>query len=142
MSTEDEIMFEIGKVLFLIGKKNNKIFPVQVAECVIRKTLKGESCEHTVIIPNRDQSKMKLEEMDVEIFTTPQEAHDYMNRNALAAIAGMIETAVDLATEAFGTQEEEPEQQIMPLTDSDSPESFVDLGNGMRARVRFDGENQ
>jgi hypothetical protein len=49
---------------------------------------------------------------------------------------------VDLATEAFGTQEEEPEQQIMPLTDSDSPESFVDLGNGMRARVRFDGENQ
>ena len=140
-------MFDIGKVLFVISRKGNKIFPVQVTECVIRKTLRGETCEHTVIIPNKDRAKMKLEEMDVDVFVTPQEALDHMRSNALAAITSMVEIAVEVAASVFGVSEnvDTPRPEEIPDQDTrdyDESSPLVDLGNGMKARVKFNTEIQ
>jgi hypothetical protein len=134
-------MFEVGKILFVISKKTNKIFPVQIIECVIRKTTTGESYSHTVVIPYKDRAEMRLEEMDVDIFPTLDSARDHMMHNAISAINEMVRRAGEVATSVFSAQEEEEDldQQVTPgvIDDDGGVTKIVDLGNGQKARLRI-----
>jgi len=136
-------MFEVGKVLFVISRKTNKVFPVQIVECIIRKTSAGETYSHTVSLPNKDRSEMKLEDIDVDIFTSLGEARDHMMRNATAAITEMIDRAAEVASHAFADSEPhtlpEPDQQALPSVNDDNGfvTQMIDLGNGQKARLRI-----
>jgi hypothetical protein len=133
-------MFEVGKVLFVISKKTNKVFPVQIIECIIRKTTSGDSYSHTVVIPNKERAEMRLEEMDVDIFPTLDGARDYMMKNAIAAIDEMARRAGEIASSVFSEPEESVLDQQVSHSVNDDGEGvtqIVDLGNGQKARLRI-----
>jgi hypothetical protein len=133
-------MFEVSKILFVISKKTNKVFPVQIIECIIRKTTTGESYSHTVVIPNKEKAEMRLEEMDVDIFPTLDSARNHMMQNAISAIDEMVRRAGEIATSVFSAPEEdELDQQVIPsvIDDDGGVTKIVDLGNGQKARLRI-----
>ena len=43
--------YTVGQVLYLLSKKETKVFPVQVVEVVLRKTLEGEATSYAVSLP-------------------------------------------------------------------------------------------
>jgi hypothetical protein len=133
-------MYEVGQILFVIAKKGNKVFPVQVIEKTTKKTLKGESCTHTVMLPNGNATVAVLEDIEVDVYSTSNEAYDSMMRNAQSAIQQMIHRAKEVASNYFNRnqQEDDTVEEVLydePAEDKDS--QYVMLEDGRRARIKI-----
>jgi len=130
-------MYEVGQILFAISRQGSKVFPVQVVEKTIKKNLKGETCTHSVILPNRDSTVAVLEELDVDVFTSAIEAQENMMRNAHSAIQKMIQRAKDIATNYFNVKEEEHQEDSINNDESEEDTQYIILENGVKARVKI-----
>jgi hypothetical protein len=125
--------FEVGQILFLLPKKENKIVPVRVVEVVVRKKLNEQSVEYIVEIPNRNRDTTSLSELDAMTFTTDRELRDYMVSNSISAIDRMVETARRHAASAFG----EPQPAVASRVAVQEDEyNMITLPDGTVARIR------
>ena len=125
--------FEVGQILFLLPKKENKIVPVRVVEVVVRKKLNEQSVEYMVEIPNRNRDTTSLSELDAVTFTSDRELRDYMVSNSVNAIDRMVETARRHATAAFGeAAAPEPARAVV----QDDEYNMITLPDGTVARIR------
>ena len=127
--------FEVGQILFLLPKKENKIVPVRVVEVVVRKKLNDQSVEYIVEIPNRNRDTTSLSELDALTFTSDRELRDYMVQNSTSAIEQMIATARRHANSAFGEQSTpEPARAVL----QDDEYSVITLPDGTTARIKHE----
>jgi hypothetical protein len=127
--------FEVGQILFLLPKKENKIVPVRVVEVVVRKKLNEQSTEYMVEIPNRSRDVTSLSELDAVAFTSDRELRDYMIQNSTSAIDQMVATAKRGAITAFGDSAA-PEVTRAPPQDDEY--SVITLPDGSTARIKHE----
>jgi len=127
--------FEVGQILFLLPKKENKIVPVRVVEVVVRKKLNDQSVEYIVEIPNRNRDTTSLSELDALTFTSDRELRDYMVQNSTSAIEQMIATARRHANAAFGEQSAPETTRAVP---QDDEYSVITLPDGTTARIKHE----
>jgi hypothetical protein len=125
--------FEVGQILFLLPKKENKIVPVRVVEVVVRKKLNEQSVEYIVEIPNRNRDTTSLSELDAMTFTTDRELREYMVSNSVNAIDRMVETARRHAITAFGEVSQPEPTRAVALEDE---YNMITLPDGTVARIR------
>lgn len=125
--------FEVGQILFLLPKKENKIVPVRVVEVVVRKKLNEQSVEYIVEIPNRNRDTTSLSELDAMTFTTDRELREYMVSNSVNAIDRMVETARRHAITAFGEVSQPEPARAVALEDE---YNMITLPDGTVARIR------
>jgi hypothetical protein len=125
--------FEVGQILFLLPKKENKIVPVRVVEVVVRKKLNEQSVEYIVEIPNRNRDTTSLSELDAMTFTTDRELREYMVSNSANAIDRMVETARRHAITAFGEVSQPEPTRAVALEDE---YNMITLPDGTVARIR------
>ena len=59
--------YEVGSILYLIPESNFMSIPVQVVEEVIRKSINGETIDHYVQIPNKEEQVL-LRDIKADIF--------------------------------------------------------------------------
>lgn len=131
-------MYEVGQVLFVISKKGNKVFPVQVIEKTIKRTLKGETCTHSVMLPNGNETIATLEDIDVDIFNTPNEAYESMMRNAQSAIQQMIQRAKEVASSYFNRNQVQTEPDVEETNgEPEMDAQYVILEDGRKARIKM-----
>jgi hypothetical protein len=126
--------FEVGQILFLLPKKENKIIPVRVVEVVVRKKLNEQSVEYMVEIPNRTRDIVSLSELEAMSFTSEHELRDYMIQNSTNAIEQMIASAKRHSVGAFGEVEASLATSREPAQVEEY--TFITLPDGTRARVR------
>ena len=127
--------FEVGQILFLLPKKENKIVPVRVVEIVVRKKLNDQSVEYIVEIPNKNRDTTSLSELDAMTFTSDRELRDYMVQNSTSAIEQMIATARRHAVSAFGDQTPPEVTRVVP---QDDEYSVITLPDGTTARIKHE----
>jgi hypothetical protein len=127
--------FEVGQILFLLPKKENKIVPVRVVEVVVRKKLNDQSVEYIVEIPNRNRDTTSLSDLDALTFTSDRELRDYMVQNSTSAIEQMIATARRHAISAFGDQAAPEPTRVAPPEDE---YSVITLPDGTTARIKHE----
>jgi hypothetical protein len=135
-------MYEVGQILFVISKKGNKVFPVQVIEKTIKKTLKGETCTHSIMLPNGNETVAVLEDIDVDVFSTHNEAYESMMRNAQSAIQQMIQRAKEVASSYFNRNHVEDTNDDNDYGMGESPSAvedaqYVVLEDGRKARIKM-----
>jgi len=135
-------MYEVGQILFVISKKGNKVFPVQVIEKTTKRTLKGETCTHSIMLPNGNETVAILEDIDVDVFSTHNEAYESMMRNAQSAIQQMIQRAKEVASNYFNRNHVEDTEDdndygmgVSPSTVEDN--QYVVLEDGRKARIKM-----
>lgn len=127
--------FEVGQILFLLPKKENKIVPVRVVEVVVRKKLNDQSVEYIVEIPNRNRDTTSLSDLDALTFTSDRELRDYMVQNSTSAIEQMIATARRHAISAFGDQ---TPPEVTRAAPQDDEYSVITLPDGTTARIKHE----
>lgn len=126
--------FEVGQILFLLPKKENKIVPVRVVEIVVRKKMNDQSVEYMVEIPNRSRDIVSLSELEAMSFTSDLELRSYMIQNSTSAIDQMIASAKRHALGAFG--EQSAPSQLSREPEQEEEYTFITLPDGTRARIR------
>jgi len=87
------MMYEVGQVLYLVALKTAKVVPVRVTAVTITKTLEGECVSHRLEFADAPGREASLEDLNVEIFKTPDELEEFMLQNARNAVQQEVKQA-------------------------------------------------
>ena len=129
-----------GQVVYLLSRKDTKVFPVQVIEEITRKKIDGEYTSYIVKIPNKKGSELSLDEVDAEVFRDAGELEKFMVDQAKRSIEEIIKNAQAIGVRAFRTEDEPTAVKsngVIPMPVSDDDRAEVDLGNGLKAKVNI-----
>lgn len=85
--------YEVGQVLYVVSRRKNDVIPVQIVEELTSKTLKGEEKTYRVKVGD-DKNVATIDQVDGEIFKSPQEVVDTLSERATASIKRLVDDAV------------------------------------------------
>lgn len=110
MNTDTPTSLEIGQVIFCISSENGALYPVQVTEEVVHKSISGTKKTYTVRLDLYDdhgeaQTKIaSLDELKDQWFPTLEGAKQFMLKQATDFIESMAANAEKLAMISFGNE--------------------------------------
>lgn len=99
-------MYAIGHVLYVVLSKKNQVYPMQVVEIITKKTLKGEEISYILQAGSEKTSRVQLEQVDGEIFDTPEKARRVLTQRATTQVNKLIDFAVSKSSEWYGEPKE------------------------------------
>ncbi len=136
--------YEVGQVIYLLSKRDLKIFPVQVIEEIKRKTIEEEVVTYVVSLPDKEKTQVSIEDVNADIFTSLESLESHMIENAHSEIKVFIKKASRLAS-LFKSHvpDKSPLDEISigrddekAMTSNEEDEkATVDLGNGLTAKI-------
>ena len=133
--------FSVGQVVYLLTRKDPKVYPALVCEEIQKKSLSGKKTSYVVRLPTEDQQEIDLERLDAEIFMNVEEARKAMVEKATEQIDLILQKALEIS-HVFSEFALEIESGPASLDDGDSIEeqentsyATVDLGDGQVARI-------
>lgn len=146
--------YAVGQVLFVVLKKENRVMPVQIVEEITKKTLDGEVITHMVRV-GANAETIAITDVNGEIFDTAEKLRKTLIERATVSLNKIVDGAVQKSKEWYPTgfasdatdqlasvrkprtmkkqQAIEQEEPTAPVGD----ESFVELADGTRARIRM-----
>ena len=106
--------YTVGQVLYVVLKKETRIYPMQVVEEITKKTLDGEVTSYMVRAGNDPKAQILIGDIDGEIFDSADKAKAVLIERATASIARLVDNAVQKAQEWYPGSFEAPSDD--PLT--------------------------
>jgi hypothetical protein len=141
---------QVGQVLYVVLNKQTAVYPMQVVEEITKKTLDGVVVDYIIRGggPDSKTPSIRLGDIDGEVFETWELARKTLTGRVVDMIEKRISAAVAKAKEwyptAFSAAQPQPptlKARRMQSDDEtplpDEPEALVDLGNGMKARLKL-----
>jgi len=110
----DARQYKMGQVIFVVLKKETRVYPMQVVEIVTRRTLEGEVTSYMVRGGSDPKAQLLISEVDGEIFDTSEKAKNVLIDRATASITRLVDIAVKKASEWYPNSFEAPTDD--PLT--------------------------
>ena len=126
--------YQVGQVVYLVSKKDTRIFPARVIEQISRRTLAGEEESYTIELPDKKASRVPLENIDAEIFVSLDLLKTHLLNEATSTINRVVENAAAVQKRVF--KSEATIQDSALQDDADSVE--IDMGDGVKARVNLE----
>lgn len=135
--------YKVGQIVYLLSKKDVKIFPAQIIEEIRRKTIDKEIISYILRLPNKDRSEVLLDEINADVFTSLKDVESKMKKNAHDQISGFLKRAKDMESIFNPPSADSKNKKVNSVTEStqlgvnEQHESLaeVDLGNGMKAKI-------
>lgn len=136
--------YDVGQVLYLLSKKNNKIIPSRVDAVITIKKITGEEITHEMSVPGVDRITI-LEKLDVIPFSNITDLRDYM----LNILEKKIDSEISAVTAAAQNAWPDQPESVTASTDHNKVENSlslqqdlmqVALPNGGTARVHLPKE--
>tara|TARA_B100000214_G_scaffold373973_1_gene355533 strand:+ start:426 stop:866 length:441 start_codon:yes stop_codon:yes gene_type:complete len=134
----------VGQIIYILSRKEMRVFPVIVVEEICRKTLDEMITSYVVRLPNKEKSEMLLDEIDAEVFTSVQSVEEKMKRSAYEKIMSILSSAKKMESvfqesiEKAATVEHIQDDSHVENREEESqlPQETVkvDLGNGITAK--------
>ena len=106
--------YTVGQVLYVVLKKEMRIYPMQVVEEITKKTLDGEVTSHMVRGGTDPKSQLLIDEVDGEIFDSAEKAKAVLIERLTTNISRLVDAAVQKAQEWYPGSFEAPSDD--PLT--------------------------
>ena len=127
-------MYQVGQILYIILKKKKAVFPVQVVEQVVRKTLTGEDVTFKVTFPTANEP-INLQMIAEKVFTSPEDLQTYLMSNLSEKITAMVNEAIDLASSSFAAPAQELDSLVTNNPKDTSETMQITLEDGTKANV-------
>lgn len=135
--------YEVGDVLYLLAKKNNKIVPSRVDAIITVKKIGGEEVTHELSVPGVDRATV-LEKLDVIPFSSVSDLRTHMLGVLERKIDDEIKSVLSIASAAWPREDAHaiPEKKTEPLTLTEQPEEpmLVELPNGQMGKLHLPKE--
>lgn len=129
---------KVGQVLYILMKKEIKVYPVQVIEEITKRTMEGETTQYVVRVGQSQKTTM-LSEIDGDIYESIESIRDIITRKVLSSVENIIETAVQRATAWY--KQPEIHSPILSAEERDETRSnddaIVTLEDGTKARIKL-----
>ena len=126
--------YQVGQVVYLVSKKDTRIFPAMVIEQISRRTLAGEEESYIIEPPDKKASRVPLENIDAEIFVSLDLLKAHLLNEATSTIEKVVENAATVQKRVFKS-----EATIQDSVLQDSADSVeIDMGDGVKARVNLE----
>lgn len=109
--------YEVGQIIYLLVEKSAQVFPVQVVEEIVRKSISGEKITYMVKLPNESEELIDLDKLKAQVYTSEDLLKQKMISNATSAIEKMVDKAVTIGKEIFSKTKE---TEDIALADEDS----------------------
>jgi hypothetical protein len=129
--------YTVGQLLYLLSTKTMKVFPVQVVEEIIKKTIDGAKTNYTVMLPDKEKTRIDLSELEVSTFTDLSSCKKFMLKNAEASINDVLKNA-ETVEKVFKVKKViKPTEEIIENVQNEESDGIikVDIGGGLKARV-------
>jgi len=121
------VNYSVGQTIYLLSRKDVKVFPAKVIEEIKRRTVTEEMVSYIIRLPDNDMSEVLLEEIDADVFTSIENVEKKMIENAHTEIKSLLRKTREI------------EKKLGPPEDTHkdlpSDQVEVDLGNGQRGRI-------
>tara|TARA_Y100000310_G_scaffold70314_1_gene65942 strand:- start:17389 stop:17790 length:402 start_codon:yes stop_codon:yes gene_type:complete len=126
--------YKVGQILYLLSKKEVKIFPALVIEEIRRKTIDQEMVSYILRLPNKDNSEVLLEEIKADVFTSLTDVESQMVKNAHEQIKVFLRMAKDMES-TLNASFENGKSETNDMISEDVAE--VDLGGGVKGKINL-----
>lgn len=146
--------YKIGQVLFVVLKKENRVVPFQVVEELVKRTLEGEVVTYMARL-GTSMEHISVSDIDGEIYESAEKLRKMLVEKATSSVNKIIDVAVQKSREWYPTGFANDQSELatvrkprsskkqaleQPTIDPGGDESFVELADGTRARVRLPKE--
>jgi hypothetical protein len=133
----DETKLNVGQIVYLLAKKEARVYPVLVAEEINKKTLGGSTTSYVVKLPTREETYVGLEKIDAEVFTTIDLARSEMLSRASRQIEMILDKASKI-TEVFASEMGNVKTDEEDFISEESDDfATVELGNGKVGKIKI-----
>lgn len=138
--------YSVGQIIYLLSKKDVKVYPVQVIEEVTRKTIEDKMVSYVIKLPDSDETEVLLEQVDAEIFITLEDVESKMMENAATQIKSFLKSAKSMSKIFKDIPEEDSEasehsatsEEVKPKAGKKNENTAeIDLGNGMKGKINL-----
>ena len=126
--------YKVGQIVYLLSRKDVRIFPAQVVEEIRRKTIDHELISYILRLPNKDLSEVLLDEIDAEVFTSLRAVEEAMKKNAYDQIKEFLKKAQSLES-VLSPKKITQEENEVELPNKKVAE--IDLGNGVKGKINL-----
>ena len=126
--------YQVGQVIYLVSKKDTRIFPARVIEQISRRTLAGEEESYIIELPDKKSSRVPLENIDAEIFVSLDLLKTHLLNEATATIDRVVENAAVVQKQVFKSEATIQDSALQDAADSVE----IDIGDGVKARVNLE----
>lgn len=107
--------YSVGQVLYVVLKKESRIYPMQVVEEITKRTLEGELTSYMVRGGTDPKAQLLITDVDGEIFDSAEKAKTELIERATNSINRLIAHAVQKAGEWYPNSFEAPSDDPMAL---------------------------
>lgn len=126
--------YRVGQVLYVLANKELKIYPIQVTEEIIKRTVAGETISYLAKIGKAGGRQVTLSEIDGDLFDDVEQLREVLTKRVISTINTVIESAVARANEHY-------EQPVVhsPLLEKEEQEEkvLVTLPDGKVASLKL-----
>ncbi len=126
--------FEVGQVVYVISRKESRVYPVLVVEETVRKTLEGRITTYMVRLPDKKGTVVPLDGIADRGFSRAEELREYLVTSATKSINTMVDEAVRIGR-SLAPAGDEPAQDREPDAGEEGT-IMVDMPDGTRARLK------
>jgi len=123
--------YEVGQIIYLLVEKSARVFPVQVVEEIVRKSISGEKITYMVKLPNESAELVDLDDLKAQVYINEDLLKQKMISNATSAIEKMVDKAVMIGKEIFSKTEEVEDK---PLEDEDSDWENISINQNSQTK--------
>ena len=138
--------YSVGQIIYLLSKKDIKVYPVQVIEEVTRKTIEQEIVSYVIKLPDEKETEILLDAVDAEVFTSIQDVEKRMMENASVQIKSFLKDAKSMSKifKDIPSHEPAPSEKLDSSKQSKKDKSKkkqdtaeIDLGNGIKGKINL-----
>jgi hypothetical protein len=119
--------YKVGQVLYVILRKEMVVYPVQIVEEIVKKTLEGESTTYVVQAGIDQAKKVLLNEVDGEVFESADKAKKLLIDRVSISISQKVEEAKQRAKKWYTNCQKAQENALQPLLDASQSQDESDL---------------
>ena len=107
--------YVVGQVIYVVLRKEASVFPLQIVEEIVKKTLEGEVVTYTVRMGADPTKTLTIEQVDGEIFDTAEKAKHTLLEKVSDVINRRIDHAIAQAKEWYSGGFEHAQDDPMSL---------------------------
>lgn len=107
--------YAVGQVLYVVLRKETRVYPMQIVEVITKKTLEGEATNYTVRGGTDPKAQLLLSEVDGEVFDSSEKARTVLIDRVTGSINKIVDAAIEKAKEWYPNSFEAPSDDPIAL---------------------------
>jgi len=133
-----KITYKVGQIIYVLTSKETKIYPVQVVEEIIKRSITGESVSY-IVKAGKGNKLVPISDIQGELFEDVESLREVLTKRIINTINNIVNESIEKASEWYEQPEvHSPIIESPPFEPDDKQDSIVvKLSDGKIANVKL-----